>query len=87
MYTLGTGQGSSVQDVIQTAEKLTGRSASMEFSPLSDAYKPQILVPSCNLPEELGGKAEYSLEDIIASAWNWHIKYPNGYESKLEFVL
>lgn len=87
VYTLGTGYGSSVRDVIQAVEKVTGRSASIQFSPLSVIGEPQIFVPVCNVPEELGWKAEYSLEDIITSAWNWHIKYPNGYESKLEFAL
>jgi len=87
VYTLGTGHGSSVQDVIRTAEKITGRSASIGFSQLSVISEPSIFIPVCNMPEELGWKAEYSLEDIIASAWNWHMKYPNGYESKLEFAL
>lgn len=87
MYTLGTGCGSSVQEVIQTAEEITGRLALVEFSPLANNATSHTFVSSCTLYEELGWKANYSLEDIITSAWNWHTRYPSGYPSKLEFAL
>lgn len=86
--TLGTEQGHPVKEIIATAEEITGKPALIKFSPLNRVYAAShVLVSSRKAHEELDWKAEYDLERIIASAWNWQTKYPNGYASKSEFAL
>jgi UDP-glucose 4-epimerase len=59
--------------VIEAYEKITGRKAVIEYTDRClDA--PTRLVASLEkiYYKELGWKAEYSLEQIIESAWKWH---------------
>ena len=40
----------------------------------------QLIASSEKAKKVLGWKPEHdSLEEIIASAWNWHKNHPNGY--------
>lgn len=81
VYNLGTGNGYSVLDVIHAFEKACGHEIPYSIKPRRDGD-----IATCySLPElaekELGWKAEYDLEDMCASSWNWQSKNPNGYNS------
>lgn len=68
---LGTGNGSSVHEVVAAVEKVTGRKVPTHIGPRR-AGDPAELVADPSLAEKLlNWKAKRSLEDIIASAWNW----------------
>jgi UDP-glucose 4-epimerase len=80
---LGTGRGYSVREVIRTCEEVTGRMIPVLEGPRR-AGDPPVLVAS---PErafrELGWKPRYlELKDIVASAWRWHQRHPQGYSTK-----
>ena len=77
---LGTGAGFSVKQIIAAAREVTGHPIPAEIAPRR-AGDPDFLVsdPSRAL-REIGWQAQYtSPRDIIASAWAWHQKHPNGY--------
>lgn len=82
IYNLGNGKGFSVRQVIETARRITGHPIPAIESPrrLGD---PAVLVASSEkIQAELGWKPQYGdLDQIIASAWAWHQKHPNGYSS------
>jgi UDP-glucose 4-epimerase len=41
---------------------------------------PRLVASSTKIQEELGWKpATPELKDIIASAWDWHSRHPEGY--------
>ncbi len=84
IFNLGNGEGYSVLEVIQTAEKVTGKTISVEYG-LRRAGDPPILVASSKkIYQELGWKPQYpSIETIIKDAWTWHQKFPEGYKSVL----
>ncbi len=69
---VGTGVGSSVLDVIRSAERVSGRSVPYDIverrpgDPVSTYADPQFA------SETLGWTARHGLDDIIESAWNWH---------------
>ena len=78
-YNLGTGTGSSVKEVINTAKRITGVDFLAE-EVARRAGDPVAIWADTSLAEkELGWKAQYGLEEIIQTAWNWHKSHPNGY--------
>ncbi|GGJ80346.1 hypothetical protein GGR02_003453 [Anoxybacillus voinovskiensis] len=77
IYNLGNGSGYSVKEVIETCEKVTGRKAVIEYTDRRPGDPARLVASSQKIYKELGWKAEYSLEEIIASAWKWHSRNAN----------
>lgn len=82
-YNLGNGNGFSILELIQTAEKVSGRKIAYEFGPRR-AGDPAILIASSEkIKQDLGWKPQYTtLESILQTAWEWHSRYPDGYNTK-----
>jgi UDP-glucose 4-epimerase len=80
IFNLGNGKGYSVKQVIDVARKVTEHPIPAVVEPRR-AGDPAVLVASSERARvELGWKpSRDSLEQIIASAWNWHKDHPNGY--------
>jgi UDP-glucose 4-epimerase len=80
-YNLGNGAGYSVLEVIETAKDITGAKIPVVTHPRRSG-DPTVLVASSKLAQcELGWEPEFpKLESIIADAWRWQKKHPNGYE-------
>ena len=79
-YNLGTGGGSSVREVIDTAGKITGRKINVVEKPRRPGDPPRLIASSEKIQRELGWKPQFqSLDAIIESAWKWHQKFPTGY--------
>lgn len=81
IYNLGCGgDGYSVKQVIDTAQRVTGREIPTKFGPRR-AGDPAILVASSDrIKSELGWQPQFQdLELIIDSAWRWIQDHPNGY--------
>ena len=80
-YNLGTGGGSSVCEVIDACRKITGRKIDTIEKPRRPGDPPRLIASSEKIKEDLGWRPRFqSLDAIIASAWKWHQKLPNGYE-------
>jgi UDP-glucose 4-epimerase len=58
--------------VIEAYEKITGRKAVIEYTDRRPGTPARLVASSQKICEELGWKAEYSLEQIIESVWKWH---------------
>jgi UDP-glucose 4-epimerase len=82
-YNLGNGQGFSVQQVIETARKITGHPIPADVVPRR-AGDPAVLVAgSEKIRRELGWQPKFpDIEQIIASAWAWHQRHPKGYNNE-----
>jgi UDP-glucose 4-epimerase len=80
IYNLGNGLGYSNRQVIETAERVTGKKIPVNEAPRR-AGDPAVLVASSErIRKELGWNPEYpQLETIIGHAWNWHKNHPKGY--------
>ena len=80
-YNLGTGGGASVREVIEVARKITGRKIDVVERPRRPGDPPRLIATSEKIKRELGWEPQFqSLEAIVESAWNWHQKFPRGYE-------
>jgi UDP-glucose 4-epimerase len=81
IYNLGCGgAGYSVKEVIDTAQRVTGREIPTNIGPRR-AGDPAILVASSDrIKSELGWQPQFQdLELIVDSAWRWMQEHPNGY--------
>ena len=79
-YNLGNGDGYSVRQVIQTCEKITGTKIPAVEKPRRPGDPPKLVAAATKAIHDLGWKPQYpKLDDIVATAWAWHQKHPNGY--------
>jgi UDP-glucose 4-epimerase len=81
IFNLGSNQGFSVKEMIDTARAVTGKEIP-EKSGERRAGDPSILIASSDKAAiVLGWKpTRTSIEKIIQDAWNWHVSNPNGYQ-------
>jgi UDP-glucose 4-epimerase len=79
-YNLGTGTPTSVREVIQAVEKVTGLKVPVNFAPRREGDPPALYANSAKVQAELGWQPKFmSIEPIVASAWRWHARKPKGY--------
>lgn len=78
-YNLGTGQGYSVLDVINTFEKISGRTVNYKIAPRRAGDLAEFFANPNLAGQELNWKAEKNLEDMLEDAWRWQSQNPNGY--------
>lgn len=73
IYNLGSGQGFTVREVIDSARRVTGRPITVEECERRPGDPAVLVASSDKIKAELGWKPSYpELDQIIASAWQWH---------------
>ena len=79
-FNLGNGDGYSVKQVISMCEKITGKKIPAIEKPRRAGDPPRLVAAANKAITELGWKPQYpKLEDIVKTAWAWHVKHPTGY--------
>ena len=79
-YNLGNGDGYSVRQVIQCCEKITGSKIKAIEKPRRPGDPPRLVASAEKAIRELGWKPNFpKLDDIVATAWQWHKAHPQGY--------
>lgn len=74
VYNLGNGNGFSVKQVIEVAEKVTGKSINKVESDRRPGDPAVLIASSEKIRKELGWRPVYTnLEKIIQTAWNWEL--------------
>lgn len=77
---LGNGAGFSVREVIAAAKAVVGRPIPVTMAERRAGDPAKLVASSARAKAVLGWEPSRSgLENIIASAWNWHKKHPDGY--------
>jgi UDP-glucose 4-epimerase len=80
VYNLGNEQGHSVREVIDVARRVTGVDIPFVVGPRREGDPAVLVASSAGIQRELGWRPRLGgLEMIIASAWKWHSRYPDGY--------
>lgn len=75
IYNIGNGRGFTVMEVIESARRVTGHAIPVEFCPRREGDPAELVASSTLIQKELGWKPKYpALDEIIASAWEWHQK-------------
>jgi UDP-glucose 4-epimerase len=82
-YNLGTGQPTSVLEVIRAVEQVTGKKVPYTIAPRRAGDPPALYADSTKAQTELGWTIEYpDITSIVATAWKWHETHPKGYTDK-----
>ena len=79
---LGTGKGCSVLDVVHAYEKACGKELPYVIDPRRPGDIAACYADPTKAREELGWEAQYGIEEMCASSWNWQSKNPNGYKGE-----
>ncbi|NLL93576.1 MAG: UDP-glucose 4-epimerase GalE [Clostridiales bacterium] len=81
IFNLGNGIGFSVKEVIDCAREVTGEDIKAVTKERRAGDPAKLIASSQKARTVLGWNPEHTeLKEIIASAWNWHKKHPNGFE-------
>jgi UDP-glucose 4-epimerase len=79
IYNLGSEQGYSVREVIETAREVTGREIVALEEDRRPGDPPQLVAANARARAGLGWAPEKSLADMVRDAWVWHQAHPDGY--------
>ncbi|NCZ91861.1 MAG: UDP-glucose 4-epimerase GalE [Actinobacteria bacterium] len=71
---VGTGQASSVLDVLRMAEEVSGRSVPHEIAPRRPGDPTTVFADPTLVRAVLGWRATHDLREIVSSTWRWHSK-------------
>jgi UDP-glucose 4-epimerase len=84
VFNLGNGEGYSVRQVIETARQVTGRSIPVAEVERRPGDAPRLVASAECIRKDLGWQPRCAeLDSIIASAWDWHRAWPDGYARRL----
>lgn len=79
-YNLGTGQGLSVREIIESCKRVTGRDFKVELGQRRPGDPPMLYADPCKIKNELNWSAKMThVDDTVASAWRWFEQHPDGY--------
>lgn len=74
-YNLGNGQGFSVQQVLDSAQRVTAREINIEHWPRRSGDPAHLVADAQRAREELGWNPQYTdLDTIISHAWQWECR-------------
>lgn len=83
IYNLGSSRGYSVNEVVETARRITSHPIPTEVGPRRPGDLAYLIASSDAIKRELGWKPKHSdLETIISDGWSWLKQHPNGYAHK-----
>ena len=79
-FNLGTGGGTSVREVIAACQRVTGRPIEVREQPRRPGDPARLIAGSDKIHRTLGWAPRFqSIDAIVESAWNWHLRHPDGY--------
>ena len=76
-FNIGTGNGTSVLEVIHAFEKATGEKLNYQIGARRSGDVEQVWGDVTKSTEELGWKAELDIEEMMRSAWAWEVYLKN----------
>ncbi|WP_337018371.1 UDP-glucose 4-epimerase GalE [Oceanobacillus massiliensis] len=80
IFNLGSNQGFSVKEMIETARIVTGKDIPAIVGKRRSGDPSTLIASSAKAKQLLNWKPKRtSLNQIIQDAWNWHSLYPDGY--------
>ncbi|WP_299078129.1 hypothetical protein [uncultured Fretibacterium sp.] len=80
IFNLGSGDGYSVRAMVEAARAVTGHAIPVEVGPRRAGDPARLVADSTRAKKVLGWTPRVTkMEDIVATAWNWHRSHPDGY--------
>ena len=78
-YNLGSGSGRTVLEVIEVARRVTGRKIDIVYKPARPGDPKALVADISRARRTLGWSPTHTLEDMIASTFEWRKAHPGGY--------
>jgi len=79
-FNLGTGQGHSVHQVIESVDRVSGRAVPARLGPRRPGDPPRLVASATRIREALGFRPEHvELDSIVESALRWRRDHAEGY--------
>ncbi|MEL7128680.1 MAG: UDP-glucose 4-epimerase GalE, partial [Pseudomonadota bacterium] len=74
IFNLGTGDGATVRELIETVIDIAGSNSKLELEikPRRPGDPPQLLANNTHARETLGWTPKMAFRDTVESAWRWH---------------
>ena len=83
VFNLGSGNGFSVKEIIETAKEVTGIDIPVQYGDRRAGDPGTLIASSEKIKNLLGWDPKFSnVADIIKDAWKWHTSHPEGFNSK-----
>ena len=80
-FNLGTGNGISVKEIVETCRKVTGHPIPVKLCPRRPGDPPALYASGNKAREVLGWNPTHSdIETVVRDAWLFHKNHPNGWE-------
>lgn len=80
IFNLGSGQGFTVKEIIETAKKVTEKEIKSVQAPRRSGDPAILIASSDKIKKKLGWSPKYDdVSVIIRDAWNYMLKNPNGF--------
>ena len=80
IYNLGTGNGTSVLEMVKAYEDASGVEIPYVIAPRRPGDVGNVYCDAAKAEKELGWKATRDIRQMCADTWNWQKNNPNGYE-------
>ncbi|XAM01730.1 GDP-mannose 4,6-dehydratase [Phycisphaeraceae bacterium D3-23] len=79
-YNLGTGQGTTVMQIVEAGRKVTGHAIPAEVGPRRAGDPPALYADPSKIKNELGWEAKRTdITQMVQDAWGWFKDHPDGY--------
>jgi UDP-glucose 4-epimerase len=79
-FNLGSGEGYSVREVIDACRSISGKAIQAVEKPRRAGDAPRLVASPAKARSELGWTPKFpKIEQIVATAWDWHRRHPEGY--------
>ncbi|MGC9455828.1 MAG: UDP-glucose 4-epimerase GalE [Phycisphaerae bacterium] len=82
-YNLGSGEGFSVKQVLDTCREVTGAEIPADLADRRPGDPPRLVASCDKARDELGWRPSFpELRTMVEHAWNWHSSHPEGYSKR-----
>jgi UDP-glucose-4-epimerase GalE len=72
---LGTGRGTSVREVIESVERVSGKKVPWDAAPRRAGDPPYLVAAPGRAAAALGWRPKFtSIDDVVRTAWTWHVR-------------
>ena len=78
VFNLGTGTGTTVMEIVEAVERVSGALVRRKVGPRREGDPPALVASARKALEVLGWEPKHSdIDTIIQTAWAWHQKEAN----------
>jgi UDP-glucose 4-epimerase len=87
-YNLGTGRGTTVREIVEAVQRVSGLKVPVEPAPRRAGDSPSLVARSDRFQADTGWAPRWRrLDDLVSSAWTWRRNHPGGYASARSGVI